>query len=261
MPAGWRVPAGRLSFAILVVVGSSGLGRGGELSAQRIALEFEAMGVVDDAVEDGVGDGRLAGGLVPSVDRDLAGGEGCAAAVALLDDLQEIAALVGPERFEPPVVEDEQPHLAEPLHQPWIATVAAGECEVGEQLGHALIENGSVVATGFVAECAGEPGFADACRAFDDEVLWGVDPVAGDEPLEQCSIEAARGAVVDVLDGGALAEPGVAQPGGELPVGSLGGLAVEQQGEPLGVAEAGGAGLSCSSLKARAMPPRPRRTS
>jgi len=53
----------------------------------------------------------------------------------------------------------------------------------------------------------------------------------------------------------------MAQPGGELPVGSLGGLAIEQQGEPLGVAEAGGAGLSCSSLKARAMPPRPRRTS
>jgi hypothetical protein len=30
----------------------------------------------------------------------------------------------------------------------------------------------------------------------------------------------------------------MAQPGGELPVGSLGGFAVEQQGEPLGMAEA-----------------------
>jgi hypothetical protein len=33
------------------------------------------------------------------------------------------------------------------------------------------------------------------------------------------------------------------QPGDELPVGSLGGLAIEQQGEPLGVAEAFGAGI------------------
>jgi len=33
------------------------------------------------------------------------------------------------------------------------------------------------------------------------------------------------------------------QPGGELAVGSVGGLALEQQGEPLGVVEAGGAGI------------------
>src|SRR5260370_14922374 len=176
------------------------------------------------------------------MERVMGGDGGGAAAVALLDDLEQVAGLVGPEWLEAPVMEDEQPDLAEPLHQPWIATVAAGECEVGEQLGHALIENGSVVATGFVAECAGEPGFADAGGAFDDEVLWGVDPVAGDEPLEQRSIEAARSTVDDVLNCGALAQPGMAQPGGELPVGSLGGLAIEQQGQPLGVAEACGAG-------------------
>ena len=56
------------------------------------------MGVVDDAVEDGVGDCGLADDVVPSIDRDLAGDEGGAAAVALLDDLEQIAALVGGER-------------------------------------------------------------------------------------------------------------------------------------------------------------------
>src|SRR5438128_482786 len=100
------------------------------------------MGVVDDAVEDGVSDGRLADDVVPSIYGYLAGDECCAAAVAFLDDLQQIAALVGSERFEPPVVEDEQPHLAEALHQPAIAAVAAGEREVGEQPGHALIKDG-----------------------------------------------------------------------------------------------------------------------
>ena len=199
------------------------------------------MGVVDDAVEDGVGDGRLADDVVPSVDGYLAGDERCAVAVAFFDDLQQIAALVGSERLEAPIVEDEQPHLAEPLHHPAIAAVAAGEGEIGEQLGDALIEDGAVVATGLVAEGAGEPRFADPGGTFDDEILRGVDPIAGDQPLEQCSIEAALGAPVDVLDGGALAELGMPQPGGELAVGALGGLAVEQQGEPLGVAEVGGA--------------------
>jgi len=175
------------------------------------------MGVVDDAVEDGVGDGGFADDGVPSVDRDLAGDEGGAAAAALLDDLQEIATLVGPERLEPPVVEDEQADLAEPLHQPWITAVAAGQREVGEQLGDALIEDGVIVAAGLVAERAGEPGFTDAGRAFDDQILRRGDPVAGDQPLEQRAIEATRCTIVDVLDGGALTQAGMAQPGGEPP--------------------------------------------
>src|SRR6185295_17557314 len=129
------------------------------------------MGIVDDAVEDGVGDGRLADDGVPAIDGDLAGDQRGAMAVSFLDDVQQIAALVGPERLQPPIVEDEQADLAEPLHQPWIATVAAGESEVGEQLGDTLIENGVVVATGLVAERAGEPGFADTGGSLDDEVL------------------------------------------------------------------------------------------
>ncbi len=63
------------------------------------------MGVVDEAVEDGVGEGGVADDVVPSVDGDLAGDHGGAAAVAFLDDLEEIAALLGPERLETPVVE------------------------------------------------------------------------------------------------------------------------------------------------------------
>lgn len=93
------------------------------------------MGVVDDAVEDDVGDGGLADDIVPAIDGYLAGDERCAVAVAFFDDLQQIAALVGPERLEAPVVEDEQPDLAELLHQPAIAAVAAGERELGDSLG------------------------------------------------------------------------------------------------------------------------------
>jgi len=44
----------------------------------------------------------------------------------------------GIERLEPPVVEDEQLHAAERALDAGIATVAAGEREIGEQLGNAL---------------------------------------------------------------------------------------------------------------------------
>ena len=53
------------------------------------------MGVVDEAVEDSVGQGRLADEIVPAVDWELAGDQGGGATVAVVDDLQQIAARVG----------------------------------------------------------------------------------------------------------------------------------------------------------------------
>src|SRR5438270_675860 len=78
-------PLGGCDLSIARWVGSSGDGFGRLLLAQTVALELQAMGVVDDPVEDGVGEGRLADQVVPAVDRDLAGDQGGAAAVAFFD--------------------------------------------------------------------------------------------------------------------------------------------------------------------------------
>ena len=51
------------------------------------------MGVVDDAVEDRVGEGGLVDDGVPSLDGQLAGDDDRSGAVAVLDDFHEIAAL------------------------------------------------------------------------------------------------------------------------------------------------------------------------
>jgi hypothetical protein len=123
------------------------------------------VGVVDEAVEDGVGIGRIADDLVPFVDRDLAGEDGGAAAVAFFEDLVEIAASVGVEGVETPIVEDEELGAVEASHDAGITTVAAGQGEIGEELGNPLVQNRTVVATGFVAESTGKPTFADAGRA------------------------------------------------------------------------------------------------
>ncbi|SRR6266852_4972283 len=89
---------------------------------------------------------------MPVVDRYLAGDDGRTALMAVIDDLEEITTLLAGERDEPPIVEDEELDARERLEQASIASVAAGEREVGEQLGKALVEDGSIVATGFVAE-------------------------------------------------------------------------------------------------------------
>ena len=68
----------------------------------------------------------------------------------------------------------------------------------------------------------------------------GIDPAAGGEFLEQRAIEAARGAVIDVLDRSLMAQPGIAQASEQAPVTPIAGLLIEQQGEPFGMSERGG---------------------
>jgi hypothetical protein len=63
-------------------------------------------------------------------------------------------------------------------------------------------------------------------------------PAACCQLLEDCLIEAARRAVVDVLDRGlAMPQPSGTQPGLEAPSVAVGGLAIEQQRQPFGVRE------------------------
>ena len=79
-------------LSITRCMGSSGCGFGAPLLAQTVALELQAVGVVNDAVENGVGEGRLADQVMPAIDRDLAGDQRGAAAVAVFDDLQDVVA-------------------------------------------------------------------------------------------------------------------------------------------------------------------------
>jgi hypothetical protein len=58
-----------------------------------------------------------------------------------------------------------------------------------------------------MTERAGEPAFADAARACDQQIAPLADEVAGRELEEQGAIEAAGGAIVDVLDAGVMAQP------------------------------------------------------
>ena len=103
--------------------------------AQAVSLQGEAVGVVDEAVEDGVGDGRIADDLVPVIDGQLAGHDGRAAAVPIVDDLEEIAALLGRQRREAPVVEDQQLDAGQGLEQPGVAAVAACERKASNSRG------------------------------------------------------------------------------------------------------------------------------
>lgn len=173
------------------------------------------MGIVDEAIEHGVGISGISNEQMPLVHWELAGDDGGAMTVAIFEDFQEVVTGTGVERLESPIIEDQQIDTAKAAQQAWMAAVAAGERQIVEQSRDALIEHGAIVATGLVAERRGEPTLANAGRAADQEIDVVVDPAALDKLSEQRAVETARGAVVDVLDARLLAQLGVAQASGE----------------------------------------------
>ena len=125
------------------------------------------MGVVNDAIEDGIGQRRIADDLVPTVDRHLAGDHDGTGVISVLDDLQQIAALLGVQRLGAPIVEHQQIDAGERVQMFCVSSVTAGEREGGEQARHAVIEDGQVFPAGLLAEGASEPAFANAAGAGD----------------------------------------------------------------------------------------------
>jgi Diguanylate cyclase, GGDEF domain len=75
--------------------------------AHALALEGDAVRVVHEAIEDGVGDGRIGNCVVPVIDWQLACQDRRAAVVPILDDLEDVAALFLGERREAPIIQDQ----------------------------------------------------------------------------------------------------------------------------------------------------------
>ena len=122
------------------------------------------MCIVHEAVQNGVGISGVANDLMPGGQRELGGDDRRSAAVSLLEDFEQIVTGAGVERFEAEVVENEQIGSAEGFDEARMAAVASGERQVFAELRPAMIEDGSIVATGLLADGAGEPALADAGR-------------------------------------------------------------------------------------------------
>src|SRR5262249_55141899 len=109
------------------------------------AVELEAVGIVDDAIEYRVAERGLANDLMPARYGELAGDQDGAAAVAILDDLHEIAPLAGREAVGSPIVEDQEIDPDQHPEQPREVAVAMSEIEIGKQARHAGIVDGVAV--------------------------------------------------------------------------------------------------------------------
>src|SRR6266436_9990015 len=103
------------------------------LLSEALSFEVDAVCVVDEAIEDRVGDGGVSDDFVPAIDGQLAGDDNRTGFVSILDDFEQITALVGVERLWSPVVQDQQIKSCDRPQHPGIASIGAAECEGGEE--------------------------------------------------------------------------------------------------------------------------------
>ena len=142
------------------------------------------MGVVDEAVQNCIGVGGVTNDGMPVLHGQLAGDDGRSPAVSLLEDFQKVIPSLGIERFQAPVIQDEELHIAQGAADAIIPAITARQHQFTEQFRHALIQHRAVITAGFVAKRAGQPAFADPGWTVDHQIFVRIDPVAGNEFLE-----------------------------------------------------------------------------
>ena len=132
--------------------------------AHRWAVQFEAVAVVHEAIENGVGKRRLVDDVMPGIDRQLRRNQRRTRAIAVFDDFHEIPTMAGGEPIGAPVVENEQiapGECAEPFGE---AAITMSEFQLGEKARHAGVGDGVIIPAGLLGKRARQPGFADATR-------------------------------------------------------------------------------------------------
>ena len=198
------------------------------------------MGVVQEAVADGVGQGRLAKIVVPLSGRQLARDDRGAAAVAILEDFEEIAPFLILDGGETPVIEDEAIEAGQLGEQADVGAIGAGQREVVEEARGAPIVGAVALAAGLMGERTGQEAFPHTGGADHDDVLVLVDPAAGGELADEGLVELAPGREVDGLDArlGEL-ELGLVESAAQALVLAGEPLRLNQQGEAFIEGEAG----------------------
>jgi 2-methylisocitrate lyase-like PEP mutase family enzyme len=91
------------------------------------ASEFEAVSVVNEAIQNGIGVCWIADQVEPVSNGELAGHHRRAAGVTVLEDFEEAMVSIAVERFEAPVIGDKDVHPGKAFHSRGDAAIALGE--------------------------------------------------------------------------------------------------------------------------------------
>ena len=103
--------------------------------ARRRSLELDRMGPVDEAVEDRVGDRGIPQAVIPPLAWQLAGDHRRPGPIAIVDDFEEIAAMVRGYRREAPAVQDQDIDADEARQDGGVRAIGIREDQFLEETG------------------------------------------------------------------------------------------------------------------------------
>ena len=138
--------------------------------------------------------------------------------MAVLEDLQKVAALSVLQGGEGEVVEDQQVHLGQPREQPSIGAVGFRDGQIVEEPRGSSVVSLEADAAGALGQGAGEPALADSGGTGDQDILVVADVAAGSQSEDLLTVEASRSLPIDVFERGRLPEPGDLEAAGDLAV-------------------------------------------
>ena len=99
------------------------------------------MGVVDQAIQDGIGQGGIPDLGVPFIHRELRGHEGGTEAVTIFEEFQEVPALFVGQGGYSPVIQGDQVGFGQGGQKLGITPIPFGDLEVLEETGETEIAN------------------------------------------------------------------------------------------------------------------------
>src|SRR2546426_8908613 len=123
------------------------------------------MGVVEQPIADGIGHGSLSELIVPVLDGELAGEDGGAGAVAIVEDLEQVAAVLVAQGCQAPVIEHQDVGAGEAGEQAGVAARGGGGGGLLEQTRHPAGEHACAGAGGPVGGGAGGGGASRGGRS------------------------------------------------------------------------------------------------
>src|SRR5574341_839043 len=158
------------------------------------------MGVVKQPITDRVRQGRVPDRLMPELRVELAGHDGGARAVPVLQDLEQIPSLRILEGDQVEVVEDQDIHPGELPEEPAIGPIRPGECALPEEPRRPPVPGAIALAARLLGERAGDVGLASPGHPADQNLLVLLDPAASRELADQRLVQLAAGGIVDPFE-------------------------------------------------------------
>lgn len=124
----------------------------------------------------------------------LAGDDGSAAFVTVLDNLEPITPLIIIELLRPPIIKNDEVGFGKLLEQPDLSSVTPCKCERRKQLWHVVTGDREIFPASLVAKGTCNPTFPTSAGPVMSKLWWFRIPVVACEVDEQVAVEAACGA-------------------------------------------------------------------